>query len=100
MFRSVNLDGSKPEEVTGGVDYEKGCFLILSTGWIVTLLVLLYLNIAFLENEAYPIIYKAGSQLNSFPYIHAIKTLLNITAVWFCFVLIRNVIFSYEICTT
>jgi hypothetical protein len=57
--------------------------LILSTGWVVTLLISLYLNVVFLENEVYPIIYDTEGQLNSFPYIHAARTLLNITAAWF-----------------
>jgi hypothetical protein len=62
--------------------------LILSTGWIVTLIASLYLNYMFLENEVYPVVYGTTSQLNSFPYIHAAKTLLHISLVWFCFVLI------------
>lgn len=66
---------------------KKFALLILSTGWVFTLLVSLYLNIAFLENEVYSVIYETSSQLNSFPYGHAIKTLLNITTAWFVFVL-------------
>jgi hypothetical protein len=62
---------------------KKVSLLILSTGWIVTLLVSQYLNVVFLENEVYPIIYDTETQLNCFPYIHAAKTLLNITAAWF-----------------
>lgn len=53
----------------------KVILLILSTGWIITLIASLYLNFAFLENEVYPVVYGAKPQLNSFPYIHAAKTL-------------------------
>jgi hypothetical protein len=67
---------------------KKVVLLILSTGWVITLVASMYLNFAFLENEVYPAIYDAKSQINSFPYIYAARTLLNITAAWFCIVLI------------
>ncbi len=67
---------------------KKVTLLILSTGWIVTLIASLSLNFAFLENEVYPVIYETKSQINSFPYMRAAKTLLNITAAWFVFALI------------
>ncbi len=67
---------------------KKALILLLSTGWVITLLVSLYLNIAFLKNEVYPIIYDSKSQLNSFPYLQAVEMLLNITLIWFVLVLI------------
>jgi len=67
---------------------KKVVFLILSTGWVFTLLIGLYLNVTFIENEVFPVIYETEVQLNSFPYIHTVKALLGITAIWFFFVLI------------
>ena len=62
--------------------------LIFSSGWVLTLLMSLYLIIAFLKNEVYPTIYGTQNQLNSFPYLEAVETLLSITLVWFILVLI------------
>lgn len=62
--------------------------LVFSTGWVLTLLSSMYLNIAFIKNEIYPILYESNSQLNSFPYMKAVETLLSITLVWFVLVLI------------
>jgi hypothetical protein len=62
--------------------------LVFSTGWILTLLSSMYLNVAFIKNEVYPILYESKEQLNSFPYMQAVETLLGITLVWFILVLI------------
>ncbi len=62
--------------------------LLFSTGWVLTLLSSMYLNIAFIKNEIYPILYENKGQLNSFPYMQAIETLLGITLIWFIIVLI------------
>ncbi len=70
--------------------------LIFSTGWVLTLLASMYLNISFLKNEVYPVLYKSKGQLNSFPYMQASETLLNITLVWFVLVLIAWVIYCVK----
>lgn len=67
---------------------KKILILIFSTGWVLTLLMSLYLIVAFLKNEVYPAIYDTHSQLNSFPYLQAVETLLSITLAWFILVLI------------
>ncbi len=72
---------------------KKTFILIFSTGWILTLLATMYLNIAFFKNEVYPLLYNSKGQLNSFPYIQAVETLLNITLVWFVLVLIAWTIY-------
>lgn len=61
---------------------------MFSTGWVFTLLGSMYLNVAFLKNEVYPILYENKGQLNSFPYMQAVESLLNITLTWVVLVLI------------
>lgn len=66
--------------------------LIFSSCWVIPLLTALYLSIAFLKNEVYPIVYGSKGQLNSFPYLESVEILLHITLIWFVLV-----IFSWSI---
>jgi len=61
--------------------------LLISTGWVFTLLASCYLVVIFLKNEVYPVIYNSKNQLDSFPYLQVVNILLNISFVWFILVL-------------
>ena len=67
---------------------KKVFILLFSSCWVIPLLIAIYLNIAFLKSEVYPIIYGGKGQLNSFPYLQSVETLLTISLVWFILVII------------
>ena len=62
---------------------KKIVILFLSFGWVVTLILALFLIVSFIEAEIYPVLYQSEGQLNSFPYIEAVKNLLGISTIWF-----------------